>query len=412
MAAWAAGPPRRCAISSGGAWWRRWTWRPASPASARSERDPDADTAVTPSEGPSPRDSHARSPQVTEPNVLPHRAEHIGSLLRPPELKEAFRRHQSGQLDAAGYEAALTSAMARAVRLQEEAGLHSITTGEFGRSSWFGFFFERMEGFRLEPSAFSFRDEQGGTFEWATCCATARMRRREGITTAEYERLRGLTRRTPKLTMPSPSAFHFFRFTAPADPATYPDMEQYWDDLVGVYRAELAELYARGARYAQLDEVPLAMLCDPRIREQVQEMGGDPEALAATYVGVLRRVLAGRPADMTVGLHLCRGNFRSRWMAAGGYDPVAERLFHDVPVDAFFLEYDSPRAGDFSPLRLVPPDKRVVLGLVSTKTAALESSEALRRRIDEASRQVPLDRMALRPQCGFASVAGGNALDR
>src|SRR5262245_38136843 len=176
---------------------------------------------------------------MTASPFLPHRAEHIGSLLRPTELKDAFRRSQSGQLDAAGYEAALASAIAGAVRLQEAVGLHSITDGELGRSSWFGFFFERMEGFRLEPSAFAFRDEQGGRHEWPTCFAAGRMRRRADITTAEYERLRALTRRTPKITMPSPSAFHFFRFTAPADPVVYPDPAMYWDDLVGVYRAEL-----------------------------------------------------------------------------------------------------------------------------------------------------------------------------
>jgi 5-methyltetrahydropteroyltriglutamate--homocysteine methyltransferase len=346
---------------------------------------------------------------MTEP-VPPFRAEHVGSLLRPAALKQAFSRHRDGALDAAGYERALTDAVRHAVALQEEAGLQAITDGEFGRSSWFGFFFERMDGFRLEPSAFSFRDEQGGTYDWSTCMACARMHRHGGITTGEYQRLRALTRRTPKVTMPSPSAFHFFRFHAPADPAVYPEIERYWDDLVAVYRAEIADLGRLGCRYVQLDEVPLAMLCDPTIRDQVRSMGADPDALLGTYVSVLQRVLADRPAGMTLGMHLCRGNFRSRWMAAGGYEPVAERLFNEVPVDVFFLEYDSPRAGDFSPLRLVPRSKHVVLGLVSSKTAALEAEDSLRRRIDEASRFVPLERLALSPQCGFASVAAGNAL--
>ncbi len=348
---------------------------------------------------------------MSQSSPLPFRAEHVGSLLRPAELKSAFSRHRDGGLDAAGFESALAQAIARAVDQQEEVGLQSITDGELGRSSWFGFFFERMEGFRLEPSAFRFHDESGHTYEWSTCFASGRMRRRPGgITGAEYRRLRALTRRTPKMTMPSPSAFHFFRFNEPADPAAYPDVERYWDDLVTVYRVEIAELAALGCRYVQLDEVPLAMLCDPSIRDQVKEMGTDPEALVSRYVDVLRRVLANRPPGVTVGLHLCRGNFRSRWMAAGGYEPVAERLFNDVPVDAFFLEYDSPRAGDFSPLRLVPAGKRIVLGLVSTKAPALEPREELRRRIDEASRLVPLEQLSLSPQCGFASVAGGNTL--
>ena len=341
----------------------------------------------------------------------PFRAEHVGSLLRPADLKRAFSRHREGALDAAGYEAALDGAIARAIRQQEDVGLGGITDGEFGRSSWFGFFFERMDGFRLEPSAFKFRDADGGRYEWPTCYATERMVRRGGITTAEYRRLRGLTTRVPKMTMPTPSAFHFFRFHAPADPAVYPDIETYWDDLVAIYRAELAELAALGCTYVQLDEVPLAMLCDPTIREQVAAMRGDPEALTAAYVRALQRVLADRPPGLTVGLHLCRGNFRSRYMAAGGYEPVAARLFNDVPVDAFFLEYDTPRAGDFSPLRLAPSAPRVVLGLVSTTTPALESTDDLRRRLDEASRFVPAARLALSPQCGFASVAGGNLLE-
>lgn len=337
-------------------------------------------------------------------------ADHVGSLLRPAALKEAHRLFRGGRLDAAGYEAALTDAIRGAVRTQEDAGLQSITDGEFGRNSWFGFFFERMNGFRLEPAAFKFRDPEGGAYEWPTCYACERMRRHSPIAVAEQRRLAALTKRTPKMTLPSPSAFHFFRFYAPADRTVYPDEEAYWNDLVEVYRAEIAALYAAGCRSLQLDEVPLAMLCDPLIREQVKSLGGDPEALVSTYIGVLGRILAGRPKGMTVAMHLCRGNFRSRWMASGGYEPVAERLFNDAPVDTYFLEYESERAGDFSPLRWVPPGKHVVLGLVSSKIPALESANDLRRRIDEAARHVPMERLALSPQCGFASVAGGNLL--
>ncbi|MGH8674257.1 MAG: 5-methyltetrahydropteroyltriglutamate--homocysteine S-methyltransferase, partial [Burkholderiales bacterium] len=340
----------------------------------------------------------------------PFRAEHVGSLLRPAVLKRSFQQYRENRIDAADYEAALTEAIRGAVRTQEEAGLQPITDGEFGRSSWFGFFFERTGGFRLEPSAFQFRDADGGRYEWPTCYACERVRRRDAIAVAEYQRLASLTNRTPKVTLPAPSAFHFFRFHAPADRAVYPDDAAYWDDLVEVFRAEIAALAEAGCRYLQLDEVPLAMLCDPLVREQVKALGGDPGALAAKYVDVLQRILADKPGGMTVGLHLCRGNFRSRWMASGGYEPVAERLFNEVPVDAFFLEYDSERAGDFSPLRYVPTRKRLVLGLISTKRAQLESANELRRRIDEAARYVPMERLALSPQCGFASVAGGNLL--
>ena len=340
----------------------------------------------------------------------PFRAENIGSLLRPAALKASFQQYREKRIDAAAYEAALSEAIRGAVHTQESAGLQSITDGEFGRNSWFGFFFERTGGFRLEPSAFRFRDAEGGSYEWPTCYACERILRRDAIAVNEHRRLASLTRRTPKMTLPAPSAFHFFRFQAPADRAIYPDEDVYWNDLVTVYRAEIAALAEAGCRYLQLDEVPLAMLCDPSIRQQVTELGGDPESLVARYVEVLQRVLADRPGGMTLGLHLCRGNFRSRWMASGGYEPVADPLFNGVPVDAFFLEYDSERAGDFSPLRHVPKGKSVVLGLVSTKRAALESQEELRRRIDEATKHLPAERLAISPQCGFASVAGGNLL--
>ncbi len=340
----------------------------------------------------------------------PFRAENVGSFLRPPELKQANRERHEGRLDDAGYGRHLSEAIRHVVRLQEDAGLHSITDGEFGRSSWFGFFFERLEGFRLEPSAFRFRDEHGASYEWPTCVACQRIVRRHPITVDEWQRLAALTTRTAKSTMPAPSAFHFFRFHEPADRNVYPDIDAYWDDLVAVYRAEIADLAAAGCRYVQLDEVPLAMLCDPSIREQVAARGGDPQALQDRYVEVLGRLLADRPPGMRFALHLCRGNFRNRWMASGGYEPIAEQLFNEVPVDAFLLEYDSPRAGDFSPLRHLPPDKTAVLGLVSSKKAELEPADDLKRRIDEASRYADLDRLALSAQCGFASVAGGNLL--
>ena len=338
----------------------------------------------------------------------PFRAEHVGSLLRPPALKRSFQQYRENRIGAADYEAALTEAIRGAVRTQEEAGLQPITDGEFGRSSWFGFFFERTGGFRLEPSAFQFRDADGGRYEWPTCYACERIRRRGAIAVHEYRRLASLTKRTPKMTLPAPSAFHFFRFHEPADRAVYPDEDVYWNDLVDVYRAEIAALGEAGCRYLQLDEVPLAMLCDPLVRERVKALGGDPGALAAKYVDVLQLILADKPGGMTFALHLCRGNFRSRWMASGGYEPVAERLFSEVPVDAFFLEYDSERAGDFSPLRHVRADRQAVLGLISTKRPGLESPDELRRRIDEAARYLPMERLAISPQCGFASVAGGN----
>jgi 5-methyltetrahydropteroyltriglutamate--homocysteine methyltransferase len=340
----------------------------------------------------------------------PFRAEHVGSLLRPQTLKEAGKALQKKEIEKAEFEAVLEQEIARAVQLQESVGLRSITDGEFGRSSWFGFFFERMTGFTLRPSRFRFHDEQGQQYEWPTCYAVGKMRRVEPICVDEFERLQKLTSQTPKANMPSPTAFHFFRGDQCRDEAAYPDIEVWWQDLVAVYQAEIRDLAAAGCRYLQIDEVPAAMLCDPEVREQVRDMGHDPDRLLQKYTAIVNEVLAVRPPEMTVGMHLCRGNFRSRWMAQGGYDPIAEMWFNEVNVDAFFLEYDSERAGTFAPLQHVGADKRVVLGLITSKTPELESKDMLKRRVEEAAVYIPLERLAISPQCGFASVAGGNAL--
>jgi 5-methyltetrahydropteroyltriglutamate--homocysteine methyltransferase len=350
------------------------------------------------------------APMSTPRRDPPFRAEHVGSMLRPRALKDAGQALRAGRIDRAAFDQVLATEVKRAIETQEAAGLQSITDGELGRSSWFGFFFEALDGFRLDTASFQFKDAAGGRFEWPTCVACGRIHRKGGITTSEFARIRANTTRTPKVTMPTPSAFHFFRFDHPADRDAYPDIATYWDDLVGVYRAELAELDRMGCTYVQFDEVPLAMLCDVDVRAQVKAKGQDPEALVDLYIDVMRRVLEGRSDRMTVGMHLCRGNFRGRWMASGGYEPVAEKLFNRMPVDAFFLEYDSARAGDFRPLRFLPTDKIAVLGLVSSKDPQLEPIDTLRRRLDEAAAIAPLERLALSPQCGFASVAGGNLL--
>jgi 5-methyltetrahydropteroyltriglutamate--homocysteine methyltransferase len=341
----------------------------------------------------------------------PFRAEVIGSLLRPRALKDAGRALQEGRLPASDFEALLEREIARVIARQEDIGLPVVTDGELARSSWFGFFFEGLDGFRLAPSHFKFKDAEGRAFEWPTCMAQARIRRRGPITLHEFERAsRHVRRAIVKATMPTPSAFHFFRLAEAVDRAAYPKVETFFDDLVAVYRAELEELAHAGCRYVQLDEVPVAMMCDGDVCRQAAAEGADPVKLLDTYIGLLKRIGADRPPGLTLGLHLCRGNFRGRWMAAGGYEPVAEKLFNETPVDVFFLEYDSERAGDFQPLRLLPKGKRAVLGLVSSKRAALEEQSGLLYRIEEAQRVLPLDQLGLSTQCGFASVAGGNAL--
>ena len=343
-------------------------------------------------------------------SALPNRAEHVGSLLRPRELKDAFRAHSEGKLDDRGLRAVQDRAIRAAVALQEDAGLGSITDGEFRRLAWSTGFVWALDGLDPRDSLFEFRDDSGDVIRWQTCHAARPIRRTRGITLEEFEFVRHLTARDVKVTMPAPSFLHFFRGRDCADPAVYPDLAAFWQDLVAVYRAEIADLVRRGATYLQIDEVPLAMLCDDEVRERVRARGEDPDELVGTYVDAVNRAIAERPASMTVGMHLCRGNLRGHWMASGGYEAIAERVFNEVRVDAFFLEYDTARAGDFSPLRFVPQDKRVVLGLVSTKTPALESHDSLMRRLDEAARFVALERLGISPQCGFASTIGGNPL--
>jgi 5-methyltetrahydropteroyltriglutamate--homocysteine methyltransferase len=339
------------------------------------------------------------------------RAEVIGSLLRPRGLKDAGRALAEGRLSPEAFEAELDAETARAIARQEDIGLKVVTDGELGRSSWFGFFVEGLDGFRLAPSHFRFKDADGRAFEWPTCVAERRIARRAPIALKEFERAsRHVRRATVKATLPAPSAFHFFRLGQAVDPAAYLDASAYFDDLAQAYRAEVAELAQASCRYLQLDEVPVAMLCDPDVRGQAAAEGGEAATLLDTYLGLVAGILADRPAAMTTGMHLCRGNFRSRWMASGGYEPVADKLFNETPVDVFLLEYDTERAGDFSPLRFVPKGKRVVLGLVSSKTPELEDQDRLLRRIEEAARYCPLDQLSLSAQCGFASVAGGNIL--
>jgi 5-methyltetrahydropteroyltriglutamate--homocysteine methyltransferase len=340
----------------------------------------------------------------------PFRADHVGSLLRPQALKDAFRDFAGGRIDQSKFRAIQDACIRQAVALQEEVGLQSITDGEFRRGSWFSGFIEAVEGLGTTDAPFEFHDSAGGTARFQTASVVAKLRWVRGITTDEFAFVHSLTKRTPKVTMPTPSLLHFLGGDKTVSRAAYPDMDEFWSDLIAVYREELRALAALGCCYVQLDEVPCAMLCDPDLRRRLKDGGTDPEELLKTYVWAVNQIAQQRPAGMTIALHLCRGNYKGRWMAAGGYEPVAERLFGDAAVDAFFLEYDTDRAGGFEPLRFMPATRKVVLGLVSSKTPELESIDRLKRRIDEATRYIALDRLGISPQCGFASSVGGNPL--
>jgi len=338
----------------------------------------------------------------------PFRADHIGSLLRPKALREAFRRHANGQIGYAALRAAQDEAVRDVVRLQEECGLKVVTDGEFRRTSYWERFVRFTAGLVVKEAVFRFHDEHGHASEFTAPYAAGKVSRRAPITAEEFEFLKGTTHETVKITMPSPSTMHFYRFTDWGDRSTYDTPRAFFEDLGGVYRREIAELAAAGCRYVQLDEVALAILCDPAARDNVKAAGTDPDALVDLYIDAINEAVAYTPKGFTVGVHVCRGNYKGMYLSEGGYESVAERFFGKARVNHFLLEFDTPRAGGFDPLRFVPKDKGIVLGLVSSKTPRLEEMDVLRRRIDEAARYVELDRLAISPQCGFASTMGGN----
>ena len=339
----------------------------------------------------------------------PFRADHVGSLLRPSALRQAFREHEAGRLGDAEFAAIQDRAIGDAVRLQEEVGLAVVTDGEFRRGSYWGRFVERIDGFAIKPAVFNFRDDHGHEVAFTAPYAEHRLERREALALDEFLFLRGIAKGMPKITLPSPSTMHFYRCTDFAAPGAYRSVDTFFADLTAIFRAEIAALAEAGCRYIQLDEVAVALLCDPTIRQKVEAAGQDPDRLVDLYIEALNAAVAGAPAAVSFGVHMCRGNFKGHYLGAGGYESVAERFFGNTRVNHFLLEYDTPRAGDFAPLRFVR-GKGVVLGLISSKTPALEGLDRLRRRVEEATGFIDLDRLALGPQCGFASTVAGNPL--
>jgi 5-methyltetrahydropteroyltriglutamate--homocysteine methyltransferase len=349
-------------------------------------------------------------PQRTTP---PFRADHVGSLLRPSTLRDARAARQRGEISAEQLRVIEDEAIRDAVKLQEDVGLQSATDGEFRRDSWHIDFLERFANVAVIPSKIKARFQtDGGPVEYAppTLEVVGKLARPRPIFVDHFKFVQSVTRVTPKLTIPSPSCMHFRGGRAAIDRTAYPDMAEFYSDLARVYSEEVRDLAAAGCRYLQIDEVYIAYLCDPALRAQVAALGENPASLPRTYVDMINGAVAGRPRDMVVCMHLCRGNNQSGWVASGGYEPVAEILFNEADVSGYFLEYDSDRAGGFEPLRFVPKGKTVVLGLITSKKGALENKDDIKRRIDEAAKFVPLDQLALSTQCGFSSTVAGNKL--
>jgi len=328
----------------------------------------------------------------------PFRADHVGSLLRPPGLAAA-RKNQ----DRAFQEQAIRQVVAK----QEAIGLEAVTDGEFSRDWWHLDFMAQLDGVTVAQNP---GPKFGGTEEQPPIPAvTGKLAYSKPVMVDDFSFLKRLTKRTAKFTIPSPSMLHLRGGRASISKQAYPDLQEFWHDAAAAYRAALAAFAEAGCTYLQLDDVAFSYLCDPRIRDNCRRNGDDPDALPRIYADTINRALHGRPAGMTVTMHTCRGNFKSAWVAEGGYEPVAEAMF-SCDVDGFFMEFDSARAGGFEPLRFLPRGKKAVLGLVTSKSPELEPKDSIRKRIEEAARHVPLEDLCLSPQCGFSSTHHGNQL--
>ncbi len=342
----------------------------------------------------------------------PFRADHVGSLLRPAALKEAREKRQKGELSAQGLTEIEDREIAAVIRKQEEVGLQSITDGEYRRISWNYDFLERLDNVESYVGERKIKFAATGPQPRPILLrVTGKLGGYKPHPMIEHFKfLKAHTRRTPKLTIPSPSSLHF-RYGRDAVPVSvYPSMVDFYRDLGESYRRAVRAFADAGCRYLQLDEVNFAYLCDPALCKVIADRGEDPAALPAIYAGMINAAISDIPSDMTITMHLCRGNFRSSFVASGGYEPVAETLFNTINVHGYFMEYDTERAGGFEPLRFVPKHKTVVLGLVTTKSGALEDRDAIKRRIEQAAKFLDIDQLCLSPQCGFASTEEGNVL--
>jgi 5-methyltetrahydropteroyltriglutamate--homocysteine methyltransferase len=354
---------------------------------------------------------------LSTPETAPFRADHVGSLLRPPALMQARAEHKAGRLSADGLHAVEDAAILEVIEMQRAVGLKSVTDGELRRTSWHMDFIYQLQGISQvdgESLHVQFKNDQG-TYDYAP--PAMRVSGKVGLGHTIFADAFGFLRdhahadQTPKLTIPSPSMVHYRGGNAAIDRDVYPDIDAFWSDLAAAYRQEIKAVYELGCRYLQLDDTSLAYVNDPAQREHIEAIGGDPEHLHEQYIQVINRALEDKPADLTVTTHLCRGNNQSMWAAEGGYDFVAEALFGKLGVNGYFLEFDDERSGGFEPLRFLPKgDKRVILGIVTTKRAELEDRDVLKRRIEDASKYVDIDQLGISGQCGFSSTEEGNNL--
>lgn len=341
-------------------------------------------------------------------SLPPFRADQVGSLLRPAELKQARARHEAGEIPAEQLKEIEDRCIEQVIRKQESIGLRGITDGEFRRAYWHFDFLQELDGcekFEMEGIKF-----QGIESKPEGVRVVGKLGFSGHPMLDHFRFLQAHTNRTAKFTIPAPSVLHFRHGRRLISPAVYPDMEEFFRDLGETYRQAVAAFCDAGCRYLQLDEVNFTYLCDPKQIQMLRDRGDDPDLLREVYAQLLNAAIRGKHPDTRVTMHLCRGNFRSHWIAEGGYQPVAETLFHRVNVDGYFMEFDTERAGGFEPLALVPRGKMVVLGLVTSKSGTLESEDYLKRRLEEASRYIDLDQLCLSPQCGFASTEEGNTL--
>jgi 5-methyltetrahydropteroyltriglutamate--homocysteine methyltransferase len=348
---------------------------------------------------------------MTARSVPPFRADHVGSFLRPKALLDARERFAKSEITKKALREAEDAAIRDIVKFQEDLGLQSVTDGEFRRTFFHIDFLEQLAGVEAKGSVnVVFRTSDGKDVGFAPPVLTVpgKVKHVAPIFVEHFQFLKETTKKTPKITIPSPTMLHFRGGRGGISQQAYPDLEQFYEDVAAAYRAEIKMLADAGCRYVQLDDTNLAYLCDEKMREGARQRGDDPDALPRRYASLINEAIKGRPKDMAACVHLCRGNFKSAWAAQGGYEPVAEVLFNELKVDGYFLEYDDARSGDFAPLRHVPKGKTVVLGLVSTKLGQLESKDDIKRRVDEAAKRVPLEQLALSPQCGFSSTVHGN----